>query len=175
MCYLLWLLLWLFLFDVAVAVQRMMSAAAYVVEYIVEYVAELCVGYLAFLWSCTDCCGSCASTNALRCGKCRGIFCGICGGICCGIFGQQLAGVWLLIGCFMVAFWMCALFALAVLLLRMLSAEAYVVEYVWEHCVEYIVGYLASSWLFSCCFLVAFWKFALWYGSRVCFSKCAWL
>jgi hypothetical protein len=55
-----------------------------------------------------------------------------------------------------VAFWLlfgCLLFAVAVVILRMLSAVGYVLEYV----VEYIVEYVASCWLLSVCFLVAFW------------------
>jgi hypothetical protein len=71
-----------------------------------------------------------------------------------------LASCWLLPGYCLVAFRLrggCLLFAVAVVLLRMMFAEVYFVECVVEYLMEYIVGYLASRWLLSVYVMVAFW------------------
>jgi hypothetical protein len=44
-----------------------------------------------------------------------------------------------------------------VVLLRMLTAVAYVVEYCVEYIVEYVMGYVAGCWLRPGCCQVAFW------------------
>jgi hypothetical protein len=72
----------------------------------------------------------------------------------------------LLSGCVLVAFWSlsgCLLFAVALVLLLMLVAVVYVVEYVLEHVLEDVVGYLASCWLLSGCFMVVFWLVSGWF------------
>ncbi len=71
-----------------------------------------------------------------------------------------LASSWLLCGCFLDAFCTlsgCLLCAVVLVIPLMLVAVGYVVEYVLEHVLEHVVGYLASCWLLSGCFMVVFW------------------
>jgi hypothetical protein len=73
---------------------------------------------------------------------------------------RYLASRRLLAGCVRDACWLISgslLFAVALVLLRMLITVVYVVEYVKEYVVEYFEVYLASCWLLSCCFLAASW------------------
>jgi hypothetical protein len=76
-------------------------------------------------------CGCCASTDAICCGIRCGIVCGIWHGIFYAIFGLGR----LLSACVVVVSG-CLLFAEAVVLLRMLCAVGYVVEYIVEYDVE---------------------------------------
>jgi hypothetical protein len=72
--------------------------------------------------------------------------------------GCFLVAFWLLSGSCLLAFWLVWLiFAVAVVLLRMLLDVKYLVEYVVEYVMEYVLVYLASFWLLSGCVLVAFW------------------
>jgi hypothetical protein len=62
-------------------------------------------------------------------------------------FVVYLASCWLLSGCFQAASWLrygCLLFAVDVVLIRMVVAVVYVVENVAEYAVESFVGYSTS-------------------------------
>jgi hypothetical protein len=92
-------------FAVALVLLRMLFPSASVVEYVVESAVDL-LSLLLRNMMCALCCGCCAPTNA----RCFGICCRICCGICWGIC--------------------CLMFAVALVLRRMLLAVAYVEEYV---------------------------------------------
>jgi hypothetical protein len=152
----------------------MLFAVAYVAEYVIVYFVGFFAWYLATCWSL---CAGCflVAVSFLSCCFLLAVLFAVALLLLRMLFAvayiveyvveyveeyvaRYLASCWLLSGSALVGFRSlsgCLLFAVAVVVLRMLFAVAYMVEYVVESGAEYVLRYVASCWLLSGCCMVA--------------------
>jgi hypothetical protein len=149
------------LFAVAVVLLRMLFAVGYVVEYVVEYVVVYIVGYLAGCWvacgSLSDCCLVGCAWLWLLCCYTWSLLWHMLWTLSLKLLWHILWDIWPADARFLVPFSGGLLFAVPVLLLRMLFAVAHFMIFFQEYVADYVSVYLICGCLLTGCVLVAFW------------------